>query len=378
MTISRRRFLSLAGSTAFAVKSGSALATSHEWSGVACIAAKGASSGLHLLSLRGPAPRGPEWRELAFVPAEEPVALVTHPDRRICYVLHDVGIHRALPRGYVSAYRVDNHRIGDRGAQLAYLGSQPLSLSATFPRHLAISPDGQSLVVSAHGGGIFNLLPIRADGSIGRVRSIRKETGCGPDAENQQSSHPQAVLFSTRGGCVVAADQGTDTVTVLDTNQSLRVIARCALPSGTGPRSLAIHHASGTLFISGCLSRSLFACRIESSSGRIAHPVSKLADGVCGALATHPVHPIVYAMTSGGLTAFSFQGRDSVIPVQHVALDDDASRAHQLQLFPPLNSLFLSTPKGVLCFPMDATTGAIEPSSVVAPVRGAQAIAFFM
>ena len=133
MAMTRRTFLSLAGSTALGVKAGSALPSAFQAPRFAYIAAKGNASGLYVF-----APREPEWRLLQFVPAEEPVALAIHPDWRTLYVLHEVAIFRTLPRGYVSAYRIDA-----LSAKPVLLAVQPLSLSATFPRHFAISPHGR-------------------------------------------------------------------------------------------------------------------------------------------------------------------------------------------------------------------------------------------
>ncbi len=212
MAMTRRTFLSLVGSMALDVKAGSALPTAFQAPRFAYIAAKGQASGLYVF-----APRNPDWQLLQFVPAEEPVALAIHPDGRTLYVLHEVAIYRTLPRGYVSAYRIDA-----QSAKLVLLAVQPLSLSATFPRHFAISPQGRLLFASAQGGGAYNLFPISEDGSIGRVCGIRKEVGCGPSLHSQHSARPQAVLFTRRGNCILTVDQGNDTISLLDADLSLR------------------------------------------------------------------------------------------------------------------------------------------------------------
>src|SRR4051794_12480549 len=156
MTITRRKFLSLAGSTVLGAKVANALPSPFRAPSFAYVAARGNAGGLYVF-----APRSPEWQLLHFVPAEETVALAIHPDGRTLYVLHEVAIFRTLPRGYVSAYRID-----PQSPKPALLGVQPLSLSATFPRHFAISPNGRFLIASAQGGGAYNCFPISEDGSI--------------------------------------------------------------------------------------------------------------------------------------------------------------------------------------------------------------------
>lgn len=95
-------------------------------------------------------------------------AYAVHPTQRFAYVVHDVAEVDHLPRG-----AVDTYAVGPRGS-LAWLARQPLSLSATHPKDLAVSPDGTVVIVAAHGGEALNVLPIAADGTLGRPTQIVK------------------------------------------------------------------------------------------------------------------------------------------------------------------------------------------------------------
>jgi len=149
--------------------------------------------------------RGPRWRVVQQIPSASPAALALHPAGRFLYVAHAVDSFEGLPRGAVSAYSIDPASGG-----LTHLNRQPLSLSATHPRALAVSPAGDALAVAAYGGGAYNLLPIAPDGSLGRPSAILKLTGAGPDPLRQRSSHPHSVIYDPAGRFLVGSDLGAD------------------------------------------------------------------------------------------------------------------------------------------------------------------------
>lgn len=366
MTITRRTFLSLAGSTAIGVKTAHTLRLTSAGPRLAYIAARGNASGLNVF-----APGDTEWRLLHFVPAEEPVALTFHPSCRTLYVLHEVATYRTLPRAYVSAYRIDL-----ASQELTLLGVQPLSLSATLPRHFAISPNGRFLIASAHGGGAYNLFPLSEDGSIGRVCGIRKEVGCGSCENSQLSAHPGAALFTERGDCIVAVDQGTDTISILEAHPSLRVRARSALPPGTGAHSLAMHHPSQLAFVSGALSQALLALRIDVSAAAITDPVNLIAEGVSGPIAIHPRLQILYAATSRGVAVYDFHRADEIRRLQHLDVQDGMLECQTLEFAPSLDALFIPTRKGLLKMPAEPSSGLLHAPSCVTCVPDAQSVVF--
>ena len=366
MTMTRRTFLSLAGSTALGVKAAYALSSAIQAPRFAYVAAKGKASGLYVF-----APGDPDWRLLHFVPAEEPIALAIHPDGRTLYLLHEVAIFRTLPRGYVSAYRID-----PQSPKPVLLGVQPLSLSATFPRHFAISPNGRFLIASAQGGGAYNFFPISEDGSIARVCGIRKEVGYGLSLHSQHSARPQAVLFTRRGDCFLTVDQANDTISILDGDVSMRVRARSALPSGTGAHFLAIHHASQLAFVSGSLSRALLTFRYDALAATITEPITLVADGMSGPLAMHPIREILYVVTGRGVAVYDFQRADKIRRVQHLDIDDDVREAQNLQFSPSFDALFLSTRNGLLRMATDRVSGLLQATKSISSVPQTQSVVF--
>lgn len=332
----------------------------------ACMIAKGAAGGLYVYAIRDSC-----WSLQHLLPAEEPVVLTIHPARRILYVLHEVSEYKSLPRGYVSAYA-----IGPDYGECTFLGQQALSLSATLPRHLAISPSGRSLMVSVRGGGAYNLLSILEDGSIGRVLGIRKETGNGSNLNHEMSARPAASLFDESGKRIIAIDAANDTISLLHADPSLPVLARVALPRGTGAAAIAIHHASGTVLVAGALSGSLLAARYDAATGTFTSPATAVGDGVLGPLAVDPRRELVYALTHRGITAYRFDGREAVIPLHEVALEHRAVAVNDLICSRSLDAVCLATSRGVLRLAIDPFTGRLASQELVAAVPEVRSIGF--
>ncbi len=118
------------------------------------------------------------WTRIQQAPCRAPVCLILHPNRPVLYVANAVALHEGLPRGTVEVFSIDL-----KSGALSRLQRRGLSLSGTEPRSLAVSPDGRHLAVAIYGGGAYNVLAIERDGTLGQVRHIFKEVGCGAHPE---------------------------------------------------------------------------------------------------------------------------------------------------------------------------------------------------
>lgn len=106
-----------------------------------------------------------------------PAAIAVHPNGRFVYVVNAVGEYEFLPRG-----TVESHAVADGGRTLHFLARTPLSLSATFPSDIAMSPDGRHAVVAIAGGGAYNVLPVATGSGVLQAPSqIVKRYGVVPE-----------------------------------------------------------------------------------------------------------------------------------------------------------------------------------------------------
>ena len=226
-----------------------------------CVGSFGAADGgtLHLLQIQRD-----KTRVLNTHASARPAAIVQHPFRSLLYVANDVSLYQHQPRGTVETFALDQPN-----GTLELVGRQPLSLSATQPRSLAISPDGRSLLVAAFGGGAYSVLPIDESGLPSAPSVILKQVGQGHHPTEQASAHPSHVLFHQRTGIAIAADYGANRLDILasDGGESgvgkMMVIARIPCVAGGGPSQIAMH-PDGVLFaVADVLRPALTAFRLD-------------------------------------------------------------------------------------------------------------------
>jgi len=356
--LDRRSFLAMAGATAACAPS--LLNRSGNGPGYAFLSCTRPTGCVEVYAVHNRS-----WGLRHSIPAESPISLAVQSSGSHLYVLHDVQEFQGLPRGYVESYRVAL----DSG-RLTLLSQQPLSLSATRPRHLSIAPDGKSLIASIHGGGAYNLLPILEDGRAGRVHLIRKETGSGPILADQLSAHPQAAIYDHSGRHLITADLGTDTINILAAD-SLHVLSRCLLPAGSGPRHLVLHPSGRFVFTACALSGALLNLSYNGAAqiGPVQQSLS-LESG--GPLALHPSGQTLYATCSDGLIALNIDDRTGCLhPLQRIRIP---AGVQALAVSANGDALFVATQRSVIRMEIDLSSGCAGLSTTVADTSGAHSL----
>ncbi|WP_235011413.1 lactonase family protein [Bryocella elongata] len=323
---------------------------------VAFLGTTGESPGIHVYRADGQ-----RWILQQAIATKAPVSLALHPDGRMLYVLQELSEWEGLPRGAVETFQVETST-----GKLRSLGCQGLSLSAIMPRHLAVSPDGTALVVAVQGGGAYNLLPIGVDGQLGTVRSIVKETGCGPDAQHQGSARPQTVLFD-RNGHVITADMGSDRLTVFGYDAGLRTLSRHLLPAGSGPRHLALHPSSRRLYVANVLSSSIIGLHYDAHAGVIRDQFVQSCEGYGETLAIHPSSDTLYSSRGDEIAAWRIAPATGMLSVKQ-RTRMAATVVHELIASAEGQALIAVTSCGVARIRVDSTTGALGNLVSITPM----------
>jgi 6-phosphogluconolactonase (cycloisomerase 2 family) len=289
--------------------------------------------GIAVFDLRGEDLRGGRWRPAGVVASAAPSSLVLDGSERFLYAVNEVDEYEGLPTGTVEAYAID-----ETDGSLKLVNRQRLSLSATSPRHAAVSPDGRALVVAVHGGGAYNVLPLGHAGSLGPVSGILKEIGSGPHDE-QRSAHPQMVVFDGEGR-VVSPDLGSDRLSVLKLDGGrLSIAGRHGAQAGDGPRQIAFHPDGRLLFVANELDASVACYGYDASEGRIVGRLGQVATARGGntggvVMAVDPAGEFLYTAHrrgSGGVSVWRIaRGTGGLQRVQVV--DEDGPRLHTMTM----------------------------------------------
>jgi len=314
------------------------------------------------------AARGDEWQLVQTVVSEKPVGLAIGRDGKALYAVNEVDLHRGLPTGTIEAFS-----IGADG-KLKKLNRRELALSATMPRHAAVSPDGKSLVVAVRGGGAYNLLPIAEGGSLGRVSGLVKETGVLRD-EGGVAAQPRMVAFDTAGR-VLAADGGTGRLSVLRAgDDGLHVHARFESPEAAAMQ-LAMHPKGELLY---AMHEDGIACyAYETDGGRIGDKRQHVSfsSATDGSLAMHQSGNFIYSNhPEGGVALWTVNrmtGTLSAVGNQAAAMGE----LRAVELAPNGGSLIGVGRDGrVMEAALDAKTGQLGTCALRAKVGSAKCVA---
>ena len=314
---------------------------------------------------------GSRWAAVETVAAASPAHLVAHPTLPVLYAVHAVGLWNNLPRGAISAYAIDPVT-----GRLTLLHTQPLSLSATYPRNAAVSPDGRYLLATAERGGLYNLLPIGRNGALEPPSAIRKECGLDQGSLARIASPGQAV-FHPDGRTILTADTGQETISAFSFDHELIGLERrTRTHPSAGSTQLALSPAGDWLFAQHATegSISVHCARTGSDlqpthAGRARHPGPAI-------MAVHPGGRFLVTGGAGSVTSFSIDASSGRL-----------SERSSLRIAEALHSLtcpsdgthLLGTAQSsgrILRLAFDAIDGTIGKPEAVAQVEAASSLLF--
>jgi hypothetical protein len=304
---------------------------------------------------------------VATASAELPAALAVHPKLPMIYVANGCDTWEHRPRATVEAFHFDR-----RSGQLQRVGRQALSLSATGPRAVEVSPDGAWLLVAAFDGGAWNAFALDAEGLPASYPVAFKETGRGLQSPEQDTAHPSALLGHPQQPLLLAGDYGTDRLSILRADSGgFSIVHRYDLPPGSGPAHLGA--GSDCLVVSTALRPSLRTFRVQGGLHPRFVPLAVAAvDRKQTGIVIHPHEEVVYTADSSGFTAWHMEretghlrrlvaGKRQETAVSAMALHGDSS-------------LWGVTSEGLLRVALDPVTGGPDGISRIVPLAGAQAL----
>ena len=383
--ISRRTFLCSAASVAaLSGLSGIARATiplkKNVLAYVACRQdGMGGDGALEVFSLDGV-----RWTSIQRVPVSAPACVLLSPNQQTLYVANQIGSHGGLPRGTVEAFRID-----PSSGHLALLSRQPLSLSATYPRHMALSPNGKLLAVAADGGSIYNLLPISSDGRPDRPRGIFKQSDCALNTQLQIDTFHGRLLFDTNGNHLLSSGFGRDAMSTFAVGHSpnSRRMRQRTLEIDNAD-AFVLHPDGSMLYLLHEAGSCLSCYRYDSASGQVAEAIQRISTPTqYGAsisrrtIAVHPSGHMLYTTEAAHrrLQAWRINSRTGLLSqANHIEFDGTSgdeiivsSNGQELFVFGGLRG-------SIHRMAVDDVTGELGSVEEVAMIRGARNMAFKM
>jgi len=197
--------------------------------------------------------------------APRPTWLLHDPGRNLLLAVNELG-NAGDCEGAVQSFAVDAG--SGRLRPLSRTGS-----GGGGATHLDLAPDGRTLFVANFGGGEVSALPVAPDGTLGRVRSVKVNSGSGPH-RRQQGPHAHGVTLDPSGRFLLVPDMGADRVFVYRFDRAAMQLEPAKppfveMPPGSGPRLVVFGPSGRFAYLLTELSAEIFAFRWNAGQGNL-------------------------------------------------------------------------------------------------------------
>jgi 6-phosphogluconolactonase len=291
----------------------------------------------------------------------------------------------ALTSGTQLVGQVEAYAIDPASGKLQFLNE--VSLGATGPAQIVVSPDGRYAVVANYYYAQFVVLPIANDGRFGPISGVWTDTGSGPNPR-QDSAHPHAVVFDPRGRFLGTADLGNDRLqTFRLVDGGLEHISEVATPAGMGPRHIVFSHDGRMLYVIGELDGNIMAFAYDPATGAIGRALQTIptsppsyAGNQSGAeIALHPSGKFLYGSNRGSQTVTGYRidrstGSLSIIGYATQGISGPTNFA----IDPSGRWLYVNSNTGndIVQFSINRATGVLTPTGYTSPLFAPNVMTF--
>lgn len=208
---------------------------------------------------------------------ENPSFLAIHGDH--LYAVNELTRYEGKASGAVTAYTIDPVS-GDlrKINQVASGGGAPC--------HLVVDATGCFVLLANYVGGNVAVLPIRDDGGLEPIRSLRQHTGSSVNQRRQQGPHAHSINLDAANRFAFAADLGADRIFAYRfDDQSGKLTPHDPSPKlkpGAGPRHFTFHPNGKYAYVINELHLTVTAYRYDAKNGQLSeiHTISTLPETV--------------------------------------------------------------------------------------------------
>ena len=228
--------------------------------------------------------------------AKSPSFLEIHPDGRFLYAIGG--------GGNVCAYAI-NRGTGD----LKFLNQQPSG--GAGPCHVSIDHKGKNVLVANYTGGSASVIPIKADGRLGKPTGFVQHKGSSLNLKRQQGPRAHSINVSPDDRFAFVADLGIDKIMIyrLDVEKGTMAAnepAFAKVKDGAGPRHFSFGPKGKYAYVINELDCTITAFAYEAGSGALTEiqTISTLPKGydgsnTCAEIRVHPSGRFVYGSNRG-------------------------------------------------------------------------------
>ena len=214
---------------------------------------------------------------------KNPSFLAVSPNEKFVYSAGEID-----KNGAVYAFSFDK-KLGS----LTQLSTQ--SSNGNYPCHVAIDKTGKWVIAGNYGAGSLTVLPVEANGGLGKPIQTIQHEGKGKNAERQESPHVHSINIAPNNTDIFVADLGIDQLVSYSLNATTGMLSKgnppfTKLEDGTGPRHFTIHPNGKFAYVIQELSSQITAFDYKKGSLKTIQSISTLPADYKGANSCADIH----------------------------------------------------------------------------------------
>ncbi|HYF89529.1 lactonase family protein [Azospirillum sp.] len=275
----------------------------------------------------------------------------------------------------ISAFRID-----PASGELAFLNRK--ATGGRNPVHLCVDPTDRFVVVANHITSSLAVLPIAADGSLGKLCDLVTLAGTiGPHRDEQPFPKPHQVEFDRSGRFIAVPDKGLDLTFVFRLDAATGKLsavdgAAAEAREGAGPRHIAFHPTNRFAYVVNELDSTVTTCRFDAETGKLvpiqvlsALPDSFVGNSRAAEIAVSASGRFVWASNRGHESVAAFAVDEATGRLTAVGWQPTGGRTPRFFALSPADDvLFVANEDSdkIVGFGIDLRTGTLASPTTVA------------
>jgi 6-phosphogluconolactonase len=297
-----------------------------------------------------------------------PSFLAVAPGRHFLYAVGELSEFDGKKGGAVTAFSLD-----PATGKLEVLNQQ--SSGGAGPCHLVVDRAGKHVLVANYSGGSASVLPVGADGRLGKATAFVQHKGSGTNPQRQEGPHAHSINLDPANRFAFVADLGLDQVAVYHYDADKGTLTRAepaTVAPESGPRHFAFHPDGRHAYVINELASTVTAFRYDPERGILkeVQTVSTLPRDFKGQNTTaevvvHPSGKFLYGSNRGANSIAVFAvdpASGELTPAGHQAENIKVPRNFNID--PTGAFLVVANQDGdsLVVFRIDPKSGALEPT----------------
>jgi 6-phosphogluconolactonase len=301
-----------------------------------------------------------------------PSFLVVDPSHHFLYAVNEVADFKGKKSGAVSAFALDA-----KSGDLTSLNQQ--SSGGPGPCHLTIDNRGKHVLAANYAGGSVCVLPVRADGSLGKATAFEQHHGKSVNPDRQEGPHGHCATLDAANRFAFVCDLGLDKVMVYrfdarDGTLTPNDPPSATIAEGSGPRHLAFHPDGRHAYVINELKSTVTAFSYDGKRGvlKTLQTVSTLPEGFTGENTTaevmvHPSGKFLYGSNRGHNSIVTFAIDPKTGKLSYVARQSKQIKTPRGFAIDPTGTYMVvgnQDSNSLVVFRIDPGTGELKPTGV--------------